>query len=332
MSSGFWKDQNVLITGLTGFIGCWLAECLCEAGAKVIGYDLSGDGALPLHPGLKEKITLIKGDILDPKNLEDAFRKHGVSVCFHLAGQSMIEVGESSAQMTFEVNVRGTWSVLEAAKKAGVERVLVSSSNTAYGEQKEYPFVETAPLNGSHPYAASKACTDIITRSYAKSLKMHAVACRQTNTFGGADFHLTHIVPSTILSVLKGEEPIIKSDGTPRKSYLYVEDTVQGYIRLAEEAHRPEVSGQAFNITSDSSPSVLELVETVIEVSGKKMSPKITGTPETTRKEHEALSQEKARQVLGWQPRYTLREGIKKTYEWYQDHPKEIEKLVSRHH
>lgn len=319
MAENFWQDKKVLITGLTGFIGCWLAGKLLEKGAVVVGYDLSDTGALPLHPGLKEKITLVKGDILDQKNLEDAFKKYDINVCFHLAGQSMIEVGDSSPMHTFEVNARGTWIVLEAARNTGVERIVVSSSNTVYGDQKDFPSVEDAPLNGSHPYGASKVCTDVIARSYAKTCKMNVVACRQTNTYGGGDFHLTHIVPHTILAVLRGENPVIKSDGTPTKAYLYVEDTVSGYLRVVEEAHRAEVSGGAFNLTTES-PTVLELVKTIVDVSGNKnLKPDIQGTPETTRHDKEFLSMEKSERVLGWRPSYTLKQGLAKTFAWYRD-------------
>ncbi len=314
----FWTNQSVLVTGLTGFIGCWLAERLLALGARVVGYDLDLAHALGLHPGLAERVTLIRGDILDTSALAAAFREHKIGVCFHLAGQSMIETGLASPAKTFEINVRGTWSVLEAAKAAGVERIIVSSSNTVYGPQARYPFSEDAALNGEHPYAASKACCDILTRSYAKTLNLHAVACRQTNTFGGADPHATHIVPASILALLAGEPPLIKSDGTPSKSYLYVEDTVEGYLRLAEMASDPRVSGQAFNITAEPPVSVLELVRTIITVSGSGAQPHVLGTAETTRKEHEHLSPAAARSVLGWSPRHSLAEGLTKTIGWYR--------------
>ena len=156
MSAKFWKNKKVLITGLTGFIGCWLAEKLLEKGAVVVGYDLSDVGALPLHPGLKEKIALVKGDILDQKKLENAFKKYGVNVCFHLAGQSMIEVGDSSPMHTFEINARGAWMALEAARNAKVDRIAVSSSNTVYGDQKKLPLTENMIANTENPYALFK--------------------------------------------------------------------------------------------------------------------------------------------------------------------------------
>lgn len=317
MTSDFWQGKNVLITGLTGFIGCWMAEKLLERGAHVIGYDISLTGALPLHPGLDKKITLIQGSILEQAPLEKAFKDHNVDVCFHLAGQSMIEVGDAAASMTFEINAQGTWVVLEAARAAKVDRIVVSSSNTVYGDQKEFPTKEDAPLNGDFPYAASKVCTDVIARSYAKSCNMNVVACRQTNTFGGGDFHLTHIVTATILSLLKGEAPVIKSDGTPTKAYLYVEDTVAGYIRMAEEAHRPEVRGEGFNLTCKSE-TVLDIVKAAVSASGKNLEPQVTGTPETTRHDKEFLSPEKSKAILGWEPQFTLEQGLKKTYDWFE--------------
>ncbi len=243
----------------------------------------------------------------------------------------MIETGLASPMKTFEINVRGTWSVLEAAKAAGVERVVVSSSNTVYGPQTRYPFFEDAALNGEHPYAASKAATDIVTRSYAKTLGMHAVACRQTNTFGGADPHRTHVVPSAILSLLAGEAPVIKSDGTPTKAYLYVEDTVAGYLRIAEMAHDPRVSAQAFNITMAEPVSVRELVSSAIRASGLNVEPNIIGTAATTRKEHEHLSPAKAREVLGWEARYTLEEGLRRTFDWYRQNLDFYREVADRH-
>ena len=318
MSTDIWKNKTILMTGITGFIGCWLAEKLLERGAKVIGLDVSETGALPLHPGLREKITLIKGSILDQAVVEKAFTDHSVYACFHLAGQSMIEVGDKAASHTFEINARGTWVVLEAARSANVDRIVVSSSNTIYGDQKMFPTEEDAPLNGDHPYAASKVCTDVIARSYAKSCNMNVVACRQTNTFGGGDYHLTHIVTATTLAVLRGENPIIKSDGTPKKAYLYVEDTVEGYIRLAEEAHRPDVRGEGFNITTESA-TVLDIVQKIISVSGKgDLKPSIVGTRETTRHDNEALSMKKTADRIGWKPRFTLEEGLRKTADWYK--------------
>ncbi len=326
----FWKNRTALITGLTGFIGCWLAEKLLERGAVVIGYDLASEGALPLHPGLREKITLMTGDILDPKQLEQTVEEYKVNVCFHLAGQSMIEVGESSPSETFEINARGTWTVLEAARRAGVERVVVSSSNTVYGDQFKFPTLESAPLNGDHPYAASKVCTDVIARSYAKSCSMNVVACRQTNTYGGGDFHLSHIVPHTILAVIRGENPIIKSDGTPSKGYLYVEDTVDGYIRLAEEAHRADVRGEGFNIACEPA-TVLDLVNTIIEVSQNKIvRPEVKGTPAMTRHDKEFLSMEKTEKTIGWKPSFSLREGLLKTFNWYKSNRELLDRTVKK--
>ena len=327
MAKDFWEGKTVLITGLTGFIGCWLAKKLMERGAKVVGFDISDTGALPLHPGLQDKIILIKGSILEQAAIEKAFKDYSVFACFHLAGQSMIEVGDKAASLTFEVNARGTWIVLEAARNAKVDRIVVSSSNTVYGDQNVFPTEEDAPLNGDHPYAASKVCTDVIARSYAKSCNMNVVACRQTNTFGGGDFHLTHIVTATTLAVLRGENPVIKSDGTPKKAYLYVEDTVEGYIRLAEEAHRPDVRGEGFNITTESA-TVLDIVQSIIKVSGRNdLTPLIEGTSDRTRHDNEALSMKKTMERIGWQPRFTLEEGLRKTNQWF----KENQELVERY-
>lgn len=326
--NGFWQNRPVLITGLTGFIGCWLARRLVEEGARVVGFDLDSTGALDLHPGLAGRIKLFRGDILDQPSLTAALREQATDTCFHLAGQSMIETGLASPVRTFDINIRGTWSVLEACREAGVRRVVVSSSNTIYGNQSHYPFDEDAPLNGAHPYAASKACCDIITRSYAKSADLDAVVCRQTNTFGGADPHRTHIVPATILSLLRGERPVINSDGTPVKAYLYVEDTVSGYMALAEMAHQPTVSGGAFNITAKEPVSVLDLVKAVIRVAGSTDEPEVRGTPATTRREREHLSPEKARMVLGWQAAHTLEAGLAKTWDWYRSNADRYERIA----
>lgn len=319
MADTVWRDRTVLVTGISGFLGAWLAKTLVERGATVFGLDKAAGGALELHQGLAGRVTVIEGDITSLEDVERALKASEADSCFHLAGHSMVDPESRSPLTTFEANTRGTWVVLEAARRFGrLARIMVASSNHVYGHQQATPSSEDAPLNGASPYAASKACTDLIARCFAATYHMPIAIARNTNTYGGADPHHTHIVTSSILSLLQGCPPVIQSDGTPHKSYLYVEDTIAAYLRLGERADAAGVRGEAFNICMDTPVSVHELVDTLIRVSGVSgIAPKIAGEPGRWH-EREFLSNRKAKAVLGWAPHYSLEAGLRKTFEWYR--------------
>jgi CDP-glucose 4,6-dehydratase len=326
----FWDGRRVLVTGPNGFIAAWLIETLVEHGAVVIGYDRSPVGTLDLHPGLRDKVELVIGDLTDQPKLEQTLAAHGVQTLFHLAGQSSISLSKGSPIPAFESNIRGSWCVLDAARTYGeLETIAVASSLTAYGDQESVPFDESFALNGNDPYAASKACTDILARCYAASYAMPIAAARTANIFGPADPHLDHIIPGTLLMLLRGERPEIRSDGTPSKGYLHVSDIVQAYVLLGERAADPDVRGRAFNFHPDEPISVLELVRLMMKVADRPdLEPRITR--QSDNRELVWLANEKAKSVLGWDQRVSLEDGLRDTMLWLKQHAgAELEKAAT---
>lgn len=317
-----WTGKTVLITGVGGFIGAWLAEALLARGARVTGFDQTAPGALLLHEGLNENVEVALGSITSPEDAQRAFDRFQPEVCFHLAGASMVDRSIASPVATFEVNALGTWVILEAARQAAsTASIVVASSNHVYGNHETFPYSEDYALNGPTPYAASKACADIVARSYAATYGLPIGVARLTNSYGGADPHLTHIVTATILAVLRGDPPVIHSDGSPLKSYLYVKDTIAGLIRLAETASSSAVRGRAFNLCTDEPVRVLDLVQTIIDVSGvTELRPRVLARPGDSH-DREFLSNERAKAILGWHPAFTLEAGVREAVAWYREHP-----------
>lgn len=316
-----WTGRRVLITGASGFLGAWLARLLVDAGADVRGFDLVPGVCLKVH-GLADRVPITAGSVLDLPALERALAEHGIEVCIHLAGQSMIEGAAAGPISAFDVNIRGTWTVLEACRRAGTIRsVVCASSNHTYGPQTASPFLEDAPMNQLDVYGASKACADILTRSFAASFGLPAVAVRNVNSFGPGDSHTSHIVTGSILSLLAGRAPIIRSDGSPVKAYLHVRDTMSAYMLLAEHAADPGVRGQAFNVTPAAPIRVLDLVHAIIAVSGRTGVEPVVEASDLSQKDFfEHLSGEKLRRTLGWTPVFTLEAGLADTYRWYAEH------------
>src|SRR3989338_4049313 len=323
MSEHFWHNRRVLITGVNGFLGAWLAQALVERGAQVFGLDRCTRGALELHDGLSRRVNLMTGDIASLRDVQQILERSKPHTCFHLAGQSTVEAAGRSPIPTFEANIMGTWVVLEAARHStSLEGLVVASSNHVYGEQAVRPFTEDFPLQGSSPYAASKACADLIARCFAQSYGMPVVTARMTNTYGGADPHDTHLFTASILSLLQGGAPVLQNEGAPVKSYLYIRDAIAGYLLLGERAAWPEVRGKPFNFCTDTPIDVLGLVNAIIQVAGLTgIAPRILSHSGVERS-HECLSNERANTLLGWRPRYSLEAGLRETVEWYRTHEK----------
>lgn len=317
----FWSGRRVLITGASGFLGGWVSRLLVDSGAEVWGFDVAEGVCLKAH-GLAGRVPIIQRSVLDLSAVERALGDHGVEVCFNLAGQSMIEGAATGPAAAFEVNIRGTWTLLEACRRSKTIRAVVSaSSNHIYGPQKSSLFLEEQPLNQLDVYGASKACADILTRAYAYNFGLPTVAVRNVNSFGPADLHTSHIVTGSILSLLRGEAPVIRSDGSPVKAYLHARDTMEAYMLLAEHAADPAVRGEAFNVTPAEPIRALDLVRLIIRVSGKSgFEPVVAATDLSQKDFFEHLSGEKMKRVLGWTPRLTLEEGLRDTYAWYAEH------------
>lgn len=319
MSDRFWKDKNVFVTGCTGLLGSWLTKALIERDANVIGLirDLVPKSNLNWS-GFNDKINIIRGEIEDYFLLERTINEYEVDTVFHLAAQTIVTIANRNPLSTFEANIKGTWNILEACRRNPlVKRIIVASSDKAYGDQEKLPYNEVTPLEGRHPYDVSKSCADLLCRTYFETYKLPVCVTRCGNFYGGGDLNFNRIVPGAIRSIFNSERPIIRSDGTFIRDYFYIEDAVEAYLLLAEKMEDKKIHGEAFNFSNEIQVTVLELVEKIIESMGSDLKPKILN--ETTNEiKHQYLSAEKAKRILDWKPRYTLEEALQRTKEWYR--------------
>jgi len=317
-----WKNKNVFVTGADGFIGAWLAKRLAEKKANVfiLVWDLKKEATYKLL-GMEGKVTQIQGDLVNYGMIERVLKQYFIDSCFHLAAQALVQVASKSPLATFESNIKGTWNILEACRNTNtIERVIVASSDKAYGVQKKLPYTEETPLLGLYPYDASKACADILARSYFTSYGLPVAVTRNANTYGGGDLNFSRIIPDAICSVLKGKTLIIRSDGTPERDYMYVEDAVNGYITLAEQIEKKDVKGEAFNLGTGKPISVIALFKTIAQLCGKPdVKPKILGTAKNEI-DRQFLAIDKAKKTLKWKPEYSLKEGLGRTIKWYKQY------------
>ena len=317
---GFWRDRRVFVTGCTGLVGAWTVRALRERGAHVVG--LIRDhvpGSELVRGGLFQEIDVVRGCVEDQPLLERALAEYEVQTVFHLAAQTIVGIANRSPLSTFETNIKGTWCLLEAARRCGTNpHVVVASSDKAYGDQDNLPYTEDAPLQGRHPYDASKSCTDILALTYQNTYRLPVCVTRCGNFYGGGDLNWNRIVPGTIRSVLRNEAPVIRSDGSYIRDYFYVKDGAAAYLHLAEcMARQPEVAGQAFNFSNEIQVSVLNLVARILRLMHSRLTPEVRGEALQEIK-HQYLSAAKARQMLNWRPRYELDEALSETIAWYR--------------
>ncbi len=314
----YWRQKTVLVTGAGGFAGSRICEVLLDAGAAVVGVLRDSRGERQLQGrGIRDRMCVVHGSIADPALVERALNEYEVDTCIHLAAQAIVGAANRSPLSTFESNIRGTWTVLEACRSvASVRAVVVASSDKAYGDQQTLPYTESTPLHGIYPYDASKACADILSRCYATTYGLPVVVTRCANIYGAGDANWSRIVPGTMRSLYFNEDPIIRSDGTPERDYLYIEDLVDAYLLLAQRAGEEEIRGTAFNFGAGRPVSALSLVEQMIAVSGRDAKPQILGKA-SGEIDRQYLDSTRARTVLGWEPRFTLEEGLEHTWRWY---------------
>ena len=313
----------MLVTGATGLLGAWLTKSLIDAGGTVstIVRDEPACTALELH-GLTGRVNLVRGDVLDGDLVARALAEYEVDTVFHLAAQTQVGTARRAPAGTFDVNVRGTWTVLEACRSQEVPRVVVASSDKAYGDHATLPYREDFSLQPRFPYDASKAAADLIARSYWHTYEVPVAVTRFGNLYGGGDLNRARLVPEAVAAALAGRRPVIRSDGTPERDFLYVEDAVAAYLAIAAALDRGEAAGEAFNAGSGESHSVGEVVDLVCRLAGTEVEPDIrgTGTP-AGEIDRQFLDSSKLETLTGWRPRHSLEQGLQSTVEWYRAHP-----------
>jgi CDP-glucose 4,6-dehydratase len=318
--SAFWLDRPTFITGATGLVGGWLAKRLVAAGAEVVCLIRDGVPQSELvRSGLAERVKVVRGDIRDQALVERVLGEYEIDTVFHLAAQTIVSIANRNPISTFESNIQGTWSLLEACRRSpAIKQAVVASSDKAYGDQEALPYAEDMPLQGQHPYDVSKSCADLIAHTYAVTYGLPVAITRCGNFYGGGDLNWNRIVPGTIRSVLRGQRPIIRSDGQYVRDYFYVEDGAAAYMLLAEAlADGPELRGEAFNFSNEIQITVLDLVQRILRLMDADLAPDVRNEASNEIR-HQYLSAEKARRVLGWQPLFTLEEGLSRTVRWYR--------------
>ena len=318
----FWQGRRVFVTGATGIVGSWLVKELLALGAYVVALVRDADPQSEfLRSGDSLRTFVVNGRLEDYATLERAINEHEIEAVFHLAAQPIVGVAQRSPLQTFEANIRGSYNLLEACRVHSglVKRVVIASSDKAYGTQPNLPYTEQMPLQGQYPYEVSKSCTDLITQSYYLSYGLPVAIARCGNIYGGGDLNWNRIVPGTIRSVLRGERPVIRSDGQSVRDYFYVEDGAAAYMMLAERlASDANLYGEAFNFSNELQVTVLELVNRVLSVMGSNTTPDVRNEASNEIR-HQYLSAAKARQQLEWAPLFTLDGGLQNTIRWYED-------------
>jgi CDP-glucose 4,6-dehydratase len=315
-----WASRRVLVTGATGLVGSWLVRALLERGSQVVVLVRDADPQSELlRSGDLARTTVVNGRVEELPTMLRAINNHRTDTVFHLAAQTQVRCAYRDPFETFESNVRGTYTLLEACRRHMdvVKRVVVASSDKAYGEVPVLPYTESTPLDARFPYDTSKLCIDFITRSYFSTYGVPAAIARCGNIYGGGDLNWDRIVPATIRSLLRHERPLIRSDGTMVRDYVYVKEVAEFYLKLAEHVERPEVTGEAFNFSPGRPLSVLEMVEAIGSAVGVKPDPDIRGEA-VAEIPRQYLSSARAQAVLGWQARYPLADGLAETVDWYR--------------
>jgi CDP-glucose 4,6-dehydratase len=317
-----WRDRPVLITGATGLVGSWLTRRLLELGANIVCLirDWVPQSELIATQTI-DRVTIVRGDVCDRPLLERILGEYEINTVFHLAAQTVVGVANRNPISTLETNIAGTWGLLEACRRSPlVQSIVLASSDKAYGQQETLPYTENSPLNGRHPYDASKACADILAQTYAETYSLPVAITRCGNFYGGGDLNWNRLVPGTIRCILRAERPVIRSDGHYQRDYFYVEDGVSAYLLLAARLWTDEsLRGRAFNFSNETRITALDLVRTILRQMGSPLSPDVRNEASNEIR-NQFLSAERARIELGWHPEFTLDEGLRRTIDWYRRH------------
>ena len=319
--TNFWLDRPTFVTGATGLVGGWLVRRLVKAGADVVCLvrDWVPQSEIA-RTSLIEQVKVVRGDVRDQGMLERALGEYEIDTVIHLAAQTIVTIANRNPVSTWETNVQGTWALLEACRHTPtVKQIVMASSDKAYGDSAQLPYDEETPLRGRHPYDASKSCSDIIAQTYAKSYELPVTITRCGNFYGGGDLNWNRIVPGTIRSALRGQRPVIRSDGQYVRDYFYVEDGAAAYMLLAEQlSGNPNLVGQAFNFSNETQVTVVDIARKVLSLMQSDLALDIRNEA-TNEIRHQYLSAARARRELRWEPLFSLDEGLSKTIDWYRE-------------
>ncbi len=320
-ASKFWLDRPTLVTGASGLIGGWLVSRLLTAGADVVCLmrDWVPQSEL-VRTNLIDKVKVVRGDVRDQETAERILGEYEIDTVIHLAAQTIVGIANRNPVSTFQTNIAGTWSLLEACRRSpAVKQIVVASSDKAYGDHDVLPYTEDATLQGKHPYDVSKSCADLLAQAYATTYQLPVGITRCGNFYGGGDLNWNRLVPGTIRSVLRQQRPVVRSDGLFIRDYFYAEDGAIANMILAERmAEDPQLRGQAFNFSNETQSTVLELVNRILSLLNSDLRPDVRNEASNEIR-HQYLSAAKAKQLLGWQPLFTLDEGLSRTIAWYKD-------------
>jgi CDP-glucose 4,6-dehydratase len=318
-------SSSALVTGGRGFVGAWLCRLLVERGERVIVLDRAGAGGRPSTLsllGIEGDVTMVEADLLDAAMLRRTLAQEQVGSVFHLAAQTIVGDAAGVPSQTFEVNVRGTWSLLEACRVHGAPRVVVASSDKAYGAHDELPYREHFALRPTATYEASKAAADLIARTYWHAYGLPVAVTRFANVYGGGDTNFSRLVPEAVSAALDGRAPVLRSDGSPQRDFLSVEDAARAYVAIADALDRDEARGEAFNAGGGRPHPVREVVELVARLAGTGVRPEIRGTGNPAGEiDRQYVDTSKIREATGWEPEVELEDGLGRTIGWYRDHP-----------
>jgi CDP-glucose 4,6-dehydratase len=317
------RGRSMLVTGAYGLLGSWLVKALLEQGALVVALRRDEPAVSALEAmGLDRRIDVVHGDVTSDGLVARVINEYEIDTVFHLAAQTVVANAGRAPLPTFETNIRGSWLVLEACRLHSVERVIVASSDKAYGRQDDLPYRETHSLLARYPYDVSKAACDVIARSYWHTFGLPVAVTRFANLYGGGDTNGSRLVPETVCAALEGRRPVIRSDGSPVRDFLYVEDAVRAYLSIWEALGRGEARGEAFNAGGGAPHRVADVVGLICRLAGADVEPEIRGegTP-PNEIDRQWVDWAKLRELTGWEPAVTLKEGLRRTIEWYRAHP-----------
>jgi CDP-glucose 4,6-dehydratase len=324
----YWKDKNIFVTGATGLLGSWLVKELVDNQSNVVCLirDFVPKSNFYIN-GYNKKTINVEGSLEDFFLIERILNEYEIDTIFHLGAQTIVGTANSSPVSTFDSNIKGTWNILEASRKSRlIKRIIVASSDKAYGEQEKLPYDENMALIGRHPYDVSKSCADLIAQSYCYTYNLPIGITRCGNFYGGGDLNFNRIVPGTIKSVLNNENPIIRSDGKYIRDYIFIKDAVKAYMTLAESLDN-KIRG-AFNFSNESQVSVLEIVDMILNLMNRKDLTPIILNEANNEIKHQYLSAKKAKTEIGWKYDYELDDGLKETILWYKEFFNKYEGLI----